>query len=108
LSDNFNDQWEEKLRALPTAPPPAELRVKILARLPRRRSIWNRPLAYALCLMFLLAANLGLQHFQEVRLNRLMGDEHSTLLSSKQTPQMLLAYIQDRNQMQNLFTEEMP
>jgi hypothetical protein len=106
---NHNDSdWEKKLRALPTAPPPEELRARIFAHLPRRKPVWNRPLAYALCLLFLLAVNMGLQHFQEARLNRLIGDGHSTQLSSQQAPKMLLAYLQNRNQMQNIYSEEMP
>jgi|GEM_PF-3748738 len=106
---NFNNSdWEKELRALPTIPPPAELREKIFARLPRRQPLWRRPLAYALCLLFLLTVNLGLQHFQEARLNRLMGDGAGTQMALKQNPKMLLAYLQNRDQLQNFFSEEMP
>jgi hypothetical protein len=105
---NHNEPWEEKLRALPTTPPPAEMRARIFARLPRRKPVWNRPLAYALCLLFLLAVNLGLQHFQEARLTRLIGDGTASRMASKPNPEMLLAYLQDRNQLQNIYSEEMP
>jgi hypothetical protein len=103
-----NDQWEKNLRALPTAPPPAELRERIFSRLPRRKPVWNRPLAYALCLLFLLAVNLGLQHFQETRLSHLMGNDVASRMVSKTNPNMLLAYLQNRNQLQNIYSEEMP
>jgi|WetSurMetagenome_2_1015567.scaffolds.fasta_scaffold234326_2 hypothetical protein len=104
----INKDWEKELRALPTAPPPAELRGKIFARLPKRKPVWHRPLAYALCLMLLLAVNLGLQHFQEARLNRLMGNGSASRMTSKPNPEMLLAYLQNRNQIYHLSTEEMP
>jgi hypothetical protein len=106
---NFNNSdWEKKLRALPTTLPPAEMRARIFARLPRRKPVWNRPLAYALCLMFLLAINFGLQYFQEARLNCLMGDGGMTRLTEKTNPKMLLAYLQNRNQLYHLSVEETP
>jgi hypothetical protein len=108
MNHHPNDQWEDKLRTLPTAPPPEELRTRIFARLPRRKAVWNRPLSYALCLMFLLAVNLGLQHFQEVRINHLLGDGNPARLAVESNPKMLLAYLQNRNQIYTLSTEEMP
>jgi hypothetical protein len=103
-----NSDWEKKLRALPTASPPEELRARIFARLPLRKAVWNRPLAYALCLLFLLVVNFGLQYFQEARLTRLIGDGSATRMTSQQAPEMLLAYLQNRNQLQNIYSEEMP
>jgi ferric-dicitrate binding protein FerR (iron transport regulator) len=70
-------ELEQRLRSLPTAGPPAETRERILraaARSMRRRPTWKLGLAYALCLLGLLALDIGIDHAQSARLSRLIGD----------------------------------
>jgi len=70
-------ELEQTLRSLPTAAPPAEARERILraaARSTKKRATWKLGLAYALCLLGLLALDMGIDHAQSARLSRLIGD----------------------------------
>jgi len=84
-------ELEDRLRALPTAGPPAALRERILTgatRRPRRRS-----LAFALCLLGLLALDLGVQQVQSARISRLIGGGSSSVAAG---PNDLAAVMQQR------------
>jgi len=87
-------ELEEKLRSFPTTEPPAELREQILraARARSLRRTWARPLAYALCLIGLLALDIGTERMQSARLSRLMGDGRQGVVVGDSGASMLMAF----------------
>lgn len=99
-------ELEEKLRSFPTTKAPAELRERILraARGRSQRRTWARPLAYALCLIGLLALDIGIDRVQSARLSRLTGDgcffasargaDAATLMAFREREALLLAMLQ--------------
>jgi len=77
MNHNEDSEFEERLRSLPTAKPPQGLRERILEQATgarRSRVKWKGGLAFALCLLALLALDLGVERVQSARLSRLIGD----------------------------------
>jgi len=77
MMNHEDHELEQLLRSLPTAGPPPEARERILraaARLPKKHPTWKLGLAYALCLLGLLALDIGIDSVQSARLSRLVGD----------------------------------
>lgn len=88
-------ELEEKLRSLPVAVPPEELRGRILRTAEQRgtrRRLWGRPLAYALCLVALLALDFTVEHVQSARLSRLVGDGRQAVGTPMAPADMLAAF----------------
>ncbi|NIM04779.1 MAG: hypothetical protein GTO55_02415 [Armatimonadetes bacterium] len=95
-------ELEKKLRSLPTTKPPAELRSRLLSSVrPRTTRQWKRKLAWALCVLGLLALDLGLQQVQSARLDRLMGDGQRISAPSPGTGTMM-AFLQNRTALEKL------
>lgn len=89
--DDYSE-LEEKLRSLPTAGPPAELRDAILSAAPPRRA---RPrlqvgFAFALLILFLLALDIAVERVQSARINRLLGGNQPALARYSQ-PDLIVA-----------------
>ena len=110
MINNTNDrELEEKLRALPAAAPPAGLRAEILGKAQARRKqpFWQRPYAFALCLILLLLLDFGIERVQSVRIARLSGDGSKLLDASNK--ELLIAFIQQREMVEmSLSNGEMP
>jgi hypothetical protein len=88
-------ELEDRLRALPTAGPPAALRERILTTAARgpRQSAWRLRLALALGLLGLLALDVGVQQVQSARISRLIGGGSSSVAAG---PNDLAAVMQQR------------
>jgi hypothetical protein len=90
---------EETLRSLPTAGPPPHLRERVLraaAKSRGPRAAWKLGLAYALCLLALLALDIGIDRAQSARLARLVDGRQAITAPA---PGAALAYVRDRNAM---------
>jgi len=90
---------EETLRSLPTAGPPPALRERVLgaaALSPGKRTTWKLGLAYALCLLALLALDIGIDRAQSARLARLVDGRQAITAPA---PGAALAYVRERNAM---------
>jgi len=100
---------EERLRLLPTASPPAALREQMLGKAAARQKIRSgrkRPLVFGLCILGLLALNIGLERMQSARLGRLMGStwQAAPRLSEKDLP---MAFAWQRAAALTLLQEEL-
>jgi hypothetical protein len=90
---------EERLRSLPTAGPPPALRERVLraaAQSPRKSTTWKLGLAYALCLLALLALDIGIDRVQSARLARLVDGRQAITAPA---PGSALAYFRERRAM---------
>jgi len=90
---------EETLRSLPTAGPPPALRDRVLgaaALSPGKRTAWKLGLAYALCLLALLALDVGIDRAQSARLARLVDGRQAITAPA---PGSALAYLREREAM---------
>ncbi len=76
MNDSEDRELEVALRALPFAPPEAALRERVLRAAAARaaRRSWARPLAYALCLIGLMALDMAAERVHSAHLARLTGD----------------------------------
>ena len=90
---------EETLRSLPTAGPPPALRERVLcaaARSPMQGTTWRLGLTYALCLLALLALDIGIDRAQSARLARLVDGRQAITAPAAGSA---LAYLRERNAM---------
>jgi ferric-dicitrate binding protein FerR (iron transport regulator) len=100
INNTKDRELEEKLRALPTAAPPAEWRAKILSKVQarRRQPFWRRPYAFALCIVLLLILDFGLERVQSAHIARLSGDGSQLLNISHK--ELLIAFAQHREMLE--------
>ena len=107
MSTHEDHELEERLRALPTAPPPEALRTQILQAARTRRAgpvRWG--LAYAVGLIALIGLDLGIDYLQSARLSRLMGDGRTQITA--QSSQAMLAALHERQAMMSALLERRP
>jgi hypothetical protein len=107
MLNHENDELEKMLRSLPTAKPPAELRSRLLrAYQPRHsRPIWKSRLVWALCILALLALDVGLDSIQSARLSRLIGDGRR--ITAPAAPEgTAFAFLQSREMLKDLLETE--
>jgi len=86
MSECEDRELEEALRALPTAGPREALRERILRAAEdsrRPRSSWRSGLAFALCLLGLVALDVGIVRVQSARLSRVIGDGRQITAASR-------------------------
>jgi len=105
-------ELEQTLRSLPTLAPPAEARDRMLraaAAMPdRRRGVtWKRGLAYALCLLALLALDIGVDRAQSARLSRLVGDGQ-LMPASPQAGRAMVAALRERKALVSSLVDRRP
>jgi hypothetical protein len=110
MSQDYS-KLEEKLRSLPTVRPPAALRAQILgqtrARSAKRRSRkMNLNFALVATLFLLLAFNIMLNHIQSVRIERVVGNNHTPYFSTVALKNMTLTLAEQRTLMQSFLTVE--
>jgi len=76
MNDSEDRELETALRALSFAPTEGALRERVLRAAAARtaRRSWARPLAYALCLVGLLALDVAAERVQSAHLAWLVGD----------------------------------
>jgi hypothetical protein len=96
VNGNDHSELEQRLRALPTAAPPEAVRERVLRAAAARatRRTWARPLTYALCLLGLIALDLGIDRAQSARLARLTGDVGISAASGEASADALVAFRQ--------------
>ncbi|HUT73741.1 MAG TPA: hypothetical protein VM221_02755 [Armatimonadota bacterium] len=96
MINHEEQEFEARLRALPTAAPPEAVRERVLRAAAARatRRTWARPLAYALCLLGLIALDLGIDRAQSARLARLTGNVGISAASGEASADALAAFRQ--------------
>ncbi len=109
MMNDENRELEERLRALPTAGPPAALKEEILRRAaqtarPRRKT----GLAFALCILGLLVLDIGVDKVQSARIARLTGRDQPVIASANDKT-LMVALLQQRMTLESLSpAEELP
>jgi hypothetical protein len=93
-------ELEQILRSLPIPGPPPDARERILraaSAVPNRRRgvTWKQGLAYALCLLALVALDIGVGRAQSARLSRLVGDGQ-LMPASPQGGRAMIAALRER------------
>lgn len=104
-----HDNFEDRLRSLPTAVPPEHVRNRILtaaAQHSPRRGAWRMRFALALGLLLLISIDLGVGWLQDVRIASLMGKQPQPTASPINDRQFALAIAEQRAMVASLLGKE--